>query len=322
MLIAITIQKLGGMRPCSFPMLFVVPALPLRRPGAAWLACIVVAGVCAFTDPACGTTPIPKQASSNSVDYGSLYHNTFDPYYRSAEGAVPAGSSVTLRLRTAHFGASAVTLRTYLFDTGSGTTKGPNDSAMSFLENRTENGTLYDEWTITYTTPSTPTIVYYKFVVSNGSATAYYSDDYVDDYDNLNKDGTGTASATEPFDSFQITAYDPGFQTPAWLANAIVYQIFPDRFRNGDPTNDYCVSGSSSGCPSFYGGGPSDKIITIEPWNTLLCDPRQSGSSCSNDFGGTFYGGDLLGIQNRLDYLQNPPLVRNMIAEKRAAVHA
>ena len=36
------------------------------------------------------------------------------------------------------------------------------------------------------------------------------------------------------------------FQTPEWLHNANVYQIFPDRFRNGDRTNDYCVPGSTS----------------------------------------------------------------------------
>jgi glycosidase len=274
------------------------------RPGAAWTACVVVAGVFAFAELACGAMPIPKQATSNSVDYGSLYHNTFDPYYRSAEGAVPTASSVTLRLRTAHFGASAVILRTYLFDTGSGTTTGPNDSKMSFLENRNENGTVYDEWTIGYTTPSTPTIVYYKFLVANGSATAYYSDDYVDDYDNLKKGGAGAASATEPFDSFQITAFDPKFQTPSWMASANVYEIFPDRFRNGDPTNDYCVSGSSAGCPSFYGAAPSN-TIAVTTWNTLLCDPYNQSGSCPNDFGNIFYGGDLQGIQNELDYIQN-----------------
>ncbi len=274
------------------------------RPVISCFFCIAATVASAFTLSAYPSIPLPEQASGSSIDYGSLYHNTFDPYYRSTEGAVAAGSSVTLRLRTAHFGATSVVLRAYLFDTGSGNTTGPNDSAMTFLENRTENGTIYDEWTITYTTPSTPSIVYYKFLVSNGSATAYYSDDYVDDYDNLNKDGTGAASPTEPFDSFQITAFDPNFQTPSWMASANVYEIFPDRFRNGDPTNDYCVSGSSAGCPSFYGAAPSS-TIAVTTWNTLLCDPNNSSGSCPNDFGNIFYGGDLLGIQNELDYIQN-----------------
>lgn len=103
---------------------------------------------------------------------------------------------------------------------------------------------------------------------------AFYSDDYIDDYDNLNNDGTGVPTAAEPLDSFQITAYDPSFQTPSWMANANVYQIFPDRFRNGDPINDYCVAGSTSGCPSLY-GAPATTTVAVTPWNTKLCNPRQ-----------------------------------------------
>ena len=249
------------------------------------------------------TPPFSIENSSSSVNFAALYHNTFDPYYRSQEGAVPAGATVTLRFRTAHLGATGVNLRVYLFDTASGNTTGALDSPMAFLETRTVNGATYDEYTIDYTTPVTPAVVYYKFVIFNGSGTAYYSDDYIDDYDNLNKDGTGAASATEPFDSFQITAYVPSFQTPAWMANANVYQIFPDRFRNGDPKNDYCVAGSTSGCPSFYGALPSSNIA-VTNWNTQLCDPNNSSLPCHNNFGSIFYGGDLLGIQNELDYIQ------------------
>jgi glycosidase len=249
------------------------------------------------------TPPFSIDNSSNAVNFSALYHNTFDPYYRSQEGSVPAGTTVTLRMRTAHLGATAVKLRVYLFDTGSGNTNGPTDSPMAFLETQTAGGTLYDEYTIDYTTPGTPSVVYYKFVILNGSGTAYYSDDYIDDYDNLNKDGTGAPAASEPLDAFQITAYAPNFQTPAWMAGANVYQIFPDRFRNGDSTNDYCVTGSSAGCPSFYGASPGGNIA-VTVWNTLLCDPNNQSLPCYNNFGSIFYGGDLLGIQNKLDYIQ------------------
>ena len=245
-------------------------------------------------------------SANAQVNFAALYHNTFDPYYRSQEGAVPAGSTMTLRLRTAHLGASGVNLRVYLFDTASGNTTGPFDSAMSFYQNITVSGSLYDVYTIDYTTPSTPAVVYYKFEVFNGSGTAWYSDDYIDNYDNLNKDGTGAASATEPFDSFQITAYDPNFQTPAWTANANIYHIFPDRFRKGNPTNQYCVPNSTSGCPSFYGAPPSTNIA-VTTWNTQLCDPYNSSLPCYNgagQFSSIFYGGDLLGVQNELDYIQ------------------
>ena len=246
---------------------------------------------------------VEQPSGFSAADKSAFFHNTFDPFYRSSEGAVPEGTQVTLRFRTGHLAVDGVTLRAYLFDTGSGTTTGPVDTPLTFDQNITVNGTEYDAWKTIVTMPSAPTIYYYKFKVNRGGTTGFYSDDYIDDYDNVNKDGTGAASDGEPFNSFQITAYDPNFQTPAWMATANVYSIFPDRFRNGNPTNDYCVLNSSAGCPSFYGASPSSNIA-VTPWNTLLCDPRDSTQPCYNNFGSIFYGGDLKGIQNELDYLQ------------------
>jgi glycosidase len=100
--------------------------------------------------------------------------------------------------------------------------------------------------------------------------------------------------------AFQITAYDPAFQTPAWLHNANVYQIFPDRFRNGDTSNDYCVPGSTSGCPTFYG---DQTPIAHTTWNEAIFDPRQPGPYF-NEYGTQFFGGDLKGIRDKLDYMQ------------------
>ncbi|MBX3471334.1 MAG: glycoside hydrolase family 13 protein [Planctomycetes bacterium] len=58
-------------------------------------------------------------------------------------------------------------------------------------------------------------------------------------------------------------------EPPAWLADAVFYHIFPERFRNGDPTND-----------------PRD----VRPWSE-----RPSG--------GSFHGGDFPGITESLGYL-------------------
>ena len=36
-----------------------------------------------------------------------------------------------------------------------------------------------------------------------------------------------------------LTVYEPGVHgAPSWVKNAVIYQIFPDRFRNGNPSND------------------------------------------------------------------------------------
>jgi glycosidase len=244
---------------------------------------------------------ITAGAPLGDIQWGGLRHDTFDPYYRSPFGAVEASSAVTLRFRTAHFDVDGVNVRVYTVNTATGATTGPVDYPMSFFENRTESGTEYDIWAATLQTPSTPSVLYYKFRVTDSGDEDYYSDSYADDHDNLNQGGEGAAFDSEPFPSFQITVYDPNFQTPAWLRDANVYHIFPDRFRNGDVSNDYCRPGSTAGCPTFYG---DQTPLLREPWNTAIGDPRQPGQF-QGQYGTQFYGGDLKGIEQKLDYLQS-----------------
>jgi glycosidase len=238
--------------------------------------------------------------NNGDIQWFGLRHDTFDAYYRSPFGAVAAGTPVTLRFRTDHFDVSNVFVRVYTYNPATDTTAGPVDHPMTFLENRTEGSTLYDIWTLTLATPSAPAILYYKFRITDATDEDFYSDAYADDHDNLNQGGEGAASDNEPFPAFQITAYDPNFQTPAWLQSANVYHIFPDRFRNGEPLNDYCRPGSSAGCPSFY---DNQTPLLREPWNVAIGDPRQPGQF-QGQYGTQFYGGDLQGIENQLDYLQ------------------
>ncbi len=249
-----------------------------------------------------------QPAGFSGADKAGFYHNTFDPFYRDQEGAVPENTPVTVRFRTLHSsGIWGLTARAYLFDTASGTTTGPVDTSMPFEQNISINGVEYDVWKATLAMPSTTTVYYYKFKINRDQTNGWYSDDYVDDNDNVHKDGTGTATDGEPFPSFQITVYDPNFQTPAWLQNANVYHILPDRFRNGDQTNDYCRPGGTTGCPIFY--GPIDQggqqAFTYNLWNTQICDPRDPSSPCYGEYGNQFYGGDLGGVQNQLDYIQS-----------------
>ena len=78
----------------------------------------------------------------------------------------------------------------------------------------------------------------------------------------------------------------PGFSTPDWAKGAVMYQILVDRFFAGDPSNDV-LSGEY-----FYVDGHSEKV---ENWNS-----RPQGISVRQ-----FYGGDLEGVRQKLDYLQD-----------------
>lgn len=83
-------------------------------------------------------------------------------------------------------------------------------------------------------------------------------------------------------DNFMIV---PGFKTPDWAKGAVFYQIFVDRFCNGDTSND--VKDMEY---SYIGEG----TVAVNDWNKY---PAAMGVR-------EFYGGDLKGVMNKLDYLQ------------------
>lgn len=78
----------------------------------------------------------------------------------------------------------------------------------------------------------------------------------------------------------------PGFHTPEWAKGAVMYQIYTERFCNGDPSNDV-VTGEY-----YYVGGPVQKI---DDWYKT---PAVDGTK-------EFYGGDLQGVIDKLSYLKD-----------------
>lgn len=237
----------------------------------------------------------PAAAPQPRVDKAWLRHDTFSSEYRDPHGAVPADTPVTLRLRTITGTSDTHTLRVYRYDPATGQTT-MSDTPMAFVYQRVVDGTSYDFYAITVSSPG-PAILYYKFRVTAGPNEVWYSDDPTYGGDEARFGGLGAITRSEPFPSFQLTVYDASFTTPEWLRDAIVYQIFPDRFRNGDPGNDPCRTDSTVGCPAFYGG--SAQAILHSTWNEQVEDPRQSGV-----WNRDFFGGDLAGITAKLDYIQ------------------
>lgn len=109
----------------------------------------------------------------------------------------------------------------------------------------------------------------YYFQIKKGSTVMYF-----------NKQG----DVDVPNPQYSYCLY-PGFHTPDWAKGAVMYQIYTDRFCNGDKTNDvvddeYCYIGAH--------------VHQVKEWGRYpaLMDVRE------------FYGGDLQGILDKLDYLQ------------------
>lgn len=91
---------------------------------------------------------------------------------------------------------------------------------------------------------------------------------------------------------------------PEWARGAVWYQIFPERFRNGDAANDPTVE-------DIRGSYPHDHASPwqIHPWTSdwyeLQPYERQNGRSIWHNLQRRRYGGDLQGILDKLDYLQD-----------------
>ncbi len=113
-------------------------------------------------------------------------------------------------------------------------------------------------------------ILHYYFEVRVGKLHCFY-----------NKRGV-----SRDLQEYYAFAIAPGFKTPQWAKGAVMYQIFVDRFFNGDPTNDV------ENREYFYIGDASAKV---EDWNKYPASHMGIRE---------FYGGDLQGVIDKLDYLQ------------------
>lgn len=87
-------------------------------------------------------------------------------------------------------------------------------------------------------------------------------------------------------DDWQLTVYDKDYNTPDWLDGGIIYQIFPDRFYN-------------SGKKKI--GVPKDRYI-VDDWKKTPEYTQDNNFKC---LGNDYYGGDLLGIEQKLPYLKS-----------------
>lgn len=83
---------------------------------------------------------------------------------------------------------------------------------------------------------------------------------------------------------FQQTVYDKAFKTPDFLKGGIIYQIFPDRFYNS--------GAEKTGVP--------EKRVMRSWGEEPLWDESQMNGIWNNDY----FGGDLKGIEEKLDYIK------------------
>lgn len=137
----------------------------------------------------------------------------------------------------------------------------------SFEMQVAEKDVMFDYYAITMPPLKDKTMEYY-FKVQSGNATCFY-----------NKIGVQKENNADY--NFKIVS---GFKTPDWAKGAVFYQIYVDRFCNGDVSNDVLDN-------EYYYIGEGTR--QVKDWNKY---PDAMDVRC-------FYGGDLQGVMNKLDYL-------------------
>lgn len=187
------------------------------------------------------------------IDREALFCDEMEEYRHPCEP--DAGEAVTLRFRTEKDGADAV----YYIECG-------NEERRALLYECSDEWFDYYRLVITVARRA----VRYYFEVERGDDVCYYN-------------RLGVVEEAEDGYAFQIT---PGFHVPEWVKGAVIYQIYVDRFCNGDPSNDV-VTGEY-----VYIGQPVEHVADWEEYPNAM-DVRR------------FYGGDLQGVWDKLDYLKS-----------------
>lgn len=189
-----------------------------------------------------------------------IEHNSGELIYRNPFGACPVNTKITLRLCVKSLlPAQKVAL-----------VIGSREVSMHYAF-KTGNSHMYE---CEIETPSSPGLLFYYFYVCADNTTLYYGNNC------FHSGGLGEVSCAVPESLYQITVYDKDFTTPDWMKNAVVYQIFPDRFYRGKQTPFHGIQRKWEDEP-FY---RADQF---------------GGEYLSNDF----FGGNFDGIRQKLPYL-------------------
>jgi hypothetical protein len=172
-------------------------------------------------------------APDGNIAWDGLRHDSRDPLYRTPGGALPAGTPVTIRFRTFHNDVTGVSFRVYSLDDGAQSLirMTPAATDISCFQEGLENFSC-DYWSATLENAQ-PSNLWYRFIVTDGTKTVYYADNTP-----ALDGGLGSPSDNVIDNSYALMVYEPDFIAPAWARDAVIYQIFPDRFRDGRRDNN------------------------------------------------------------------------------------
>ena len=198
-----------------------------------------------------------------------MFHSR-NPIYRNPTGAVQAHTNIHFKLLVPReFRCSAARLMV-----GEEFTKQVKTLGLFWCG---MNGEDHEWWECDFT-PEQSGLYFYRFEIDTwrgtlGITSRFGGESGIDEY------------GSPEGECWQLTVFESQYQTPDWLSGGIMYQIFPDRFyRSG--TTKYNV--------------PQDRYLHQRWGAQPEWRPNHQGEITNSDY----FGGDLEGIIQKLDYLQ------------------
>ncbi|MEG6615652.1 glycoside hydrolase family 13 protein [Peptococcaceae bacterium 1198_IL3148] len=201
-----------------------------------------------------------------------IYHDSHNIYYRQPFGAVTCRQRIILRLEIESIrAADQVLLRMWKNDSR-------EEKVNMLVTHVIGRKRVYQ---VEIIAPSQPGLLWYFFIIKFNGQTYYYGNNQ------QNYGGVGKIYQIEP-PSYQVTVYKEQSTTPNWFKDAIIYQIFVDRFFNGNEEGQLL--------------NPKSHCYLYKNWHDkpyYRNDPTTGKIVCYD-----FFGGNLLGVIKKLPYLK------------------
>ena len=202
-----------------------------------------------------------------------IEHNSREKFYRFPFGAVTRGGEVRLRLAVSGAGIPSAVRLVYMEDG-----KGEVRKDMPYIFDVGDH-CIYS---VNVKMPEKAGLVWYYFELETERGMVYYGNN------SKQLGGIGEMCFNSPSNSYQITVYNEDYKTPDWFKTGIAYQIFVDRFCNGNENGEFL-------------GNRTDIIKRNWGEQPFYKAEQFGGEYKANDF----FGGNLKGVIKKLPYLKD-----------------
>jgi glycosidase len=259
--------------------------------------------------PTAGPTPTPTNTPTatptqpsgcagavvgdGTVVTSGLYHDSTQLAYRDPQAAIQPTESAKLRLRTCQNDVQQV--QVLVWRTGDPLTSPSFTYAAAVIS----SDGAYSIWEAT--APGDTVNLWYQFKITDSTTIGYF-------HPASGNTGPGvwyTGALQNPSWSLPVIqptpTPPPDFPVPSWIQDAVIYQIFPDRFRNGDSTNDpvdgtLVYEPAPDGCAGYPHAKPNPGVGGCQWDRRAWTDPLLIPS-----WGLDFHGGDLQGVIDKIN---------------------